>query len=70
MVDLSFPPGIKEKLIAEGKASTHHLIPKSGWLSYRIEKAEDPADAVELFRLQYQHLTGKSVKEKWAKLSP
>lgn len=70
MVDLSFPPGIRKKLIAEGKASTHHLIPKSGWLSYRIEKAEDAAGAIELFRLQYQRLTRKSLKEKWAKLSP
>ena len=68
IADLPFPKNLAKKLIAEGKASPHHFIPQSGWLSYRIERNEDVARAIELFRLQYQRLTSNGVKDKWWKL--
>jgi hypothetical protein len=66
MVDLPFPKADGKKLISEGKASAHHFIPQSGWLSYRIEKTEDVAGAIDLFRLQYKRMTSKN--SKWWKL--
>lgn len=68
MADLPFPKDVGKKLIAEGKASLHHFIPQSGWISYSIEKPEDVAGAIELFRLQYQRLTSKNKNDKWWKL--
>lgn len=66
MADLPFPANVRKRLIAEGKALPHHFIPKSDWLSYNIEKAEDVAGVIELFRLQYQRLKRKN-REKWWK---
>ncbi len=68
MADLPFPKAVGKKLIAEGKASLHHFIPQSGWISYPIEKTEDVAGAIELFRLQYQRLISKSKNDKWWEL--
>lgn len=32
-----FPKDISKKLMAQGKASPHHFIPQSGWISYYIK---------------------------------
>jgi hypothetical protein len=68
MVDLPFPKADGKKLIQEGKASPHHFIPQSGWLSNRIERTEDVAGAIELLRLQYRRMTNKRKNNKWWKL--
>ena len=34
LADLPFPRDIGKKLIAEGKALPHHVLPQSGWISY------------------------------------
>lgn len=35
-VDIPFSARLRKELIASGKASPHHLYPKSGWISYYI----------------------------------
>lgn len=57
MADLPFPKDVGKKLIAQGKASPHHFIPQSGWLTYYIEGPDGAAGAVELFRMQYERMT-------------
>lgn len=53
LADLPFPVRIREKLVAEGKASVHYLHPKTGWVSYHIRSERDVDAIIELFRLNY-----------------
>ena len=65
LADLPFPKDVGKKLIAECKASLHHFIPQSGWISYYIKGIDDIHSAIELFQMQYELMTsyGKN-KEK------
>jgi len=53
LADLPFPVRIREKLVAEGKASLHYLHPGTGWVSCYIRSEEDVDVIVELFRLNH-----------------
>ncbi len=57
IADLKFPAKVSKKLVKEGRVSLHHVIPKSGWVSYEIRNAKDVEAVIELFRLQYNRLT-------------
>ena len=57
IADLQFPTKVGKKLVKEGRVSPHHVIPKSGWVSYEIQNAKDVETVVELFRFQYNRLT-------------
>lgn len=58
LVDIPFTRKIRDQLIAEGKASHHHVLPDSGWISFWMKTAEDAHHAVWLFRLSYLHKIG------------
>ena len=58
VADLQFPKRISKKLVSDGRVSPHHVIPKSEWVSHEIQNAKDVEAVIELFRLQYQRLTG------------
>jgi hypothetical protein len=57
LADLPFPKDVGKKMIEEGKASPHHVLPESGWISYYISGIEDIQGVMELFRLQYERMT-------------
>ena len=44
----------RRKLVAAGKAESHHVLPESGWVSVRLRRHEDVASVIELFRLNYE----------------
>ncbi len=52
--DLPFSVKTREELVAVGKASLHHILPETGWVSYYIKGPEDVVRVVELFRLNYE----------------
>lgn len=56
LADLPFPMQIRNQLIESGRASPHHVLPKSGWVSKWIRGENDIAEVVELFRMQYKRL--------------
>src|SRR5215467_10912459 len=57
VADLPFPMRIRDELVSSGRASPHHVLPKSGWISYWIEKGEEDVPAViELFKMRYEQL--------------
>jgi hypothetical protein len=57
IADLKFPAKVSKKLVKEGYVSPHHIISKSGWVSHEILENKDVEKVIELFRLQYNHLT-------------
>ena len=59
LADLPFPVKVREELVASGKAKAHHVLPETGWVSYRIGGEGDVAGALELFRKNYERLTAR-----------
>ena len=57
MADLPFPVRMRKELVEAGEAQVHHVLPQTGWVSYRIRGGEDVAGALELFRKNYERLT-------------
>ena len=61
VADLPFPTKIRNELVSSGRASPHHVLPKSGWISYWIDKGDEDVPAViELFKMRYEQLKPRS----------
>ena len=54
MADLPFTRAVRDELIAAGRARPHHVLPDSGWVSYRLSSEADVPGAIALFRLSYE----------------
>jgi Family of unknown function (DUF5519) len=54
LADLPFPRRIAAMLVETGRAEPHHVLPDSGWVSFRIRGDDDVEAAIELFRLSYE----------------
>jgi hypothetical protein len=59
LADLPFPVRVRRELVADGRASPHHILPDTGWVSFYIRSADDLAGAIALFRLSYDRLVGR-----------
>jgi hypothetical protein len=59
LADLPFPVRVREELVAAGKAWEHHVLPQTGWTSYRIRDEGDVEGALELFRMNYERLVDR-----------
>lgn len=66
MADLPFPMKVRNDLIAAGRASAHHVLPDTGWVSFYMHKADDADAAIALFRLNYDR-PWLTAREKGAK---
>jgi hypothetical protein len=51
---LPFPIRVRARLVEEGRAVAHHVLPQSGWVSYPIRADADVENAIALFRLNYE----------------
>jgi len=60
LADLPFPKKVREELVSEGRARLHHVMPETGWVSYRIRGPENVEGALELFRLNYDLLVSRA----------
>lgn len=58
LADLPFPVRVGKELVASGRASVHHVLPDSGWVSYYLQGSQDVPAVLELFRLNYDRLAG------------
>jgi len=54
LVDIPFPTRVREAVVASGRASPHHLLPESGWVSFYLRETGDVARAIELLREAYE----------------
>ncbi len=59
LADLPFPVRVREELVREGRALQHHILPRSGWVSYPIRGADAVPGAIALFRLAYDRATAR-----------
>jgi len=41
----------RETLVRDGRASPHHVFPRSGWISFWIRDGGDVASAIDLIRI-------------------
>jgi hypothetical protein len=57
--DLPFPVRVRRELVADGRASLHHILPDTGWVSYYMRGPADLEGAIALFRLNYERLAGR-----------
>jgi hypothetical protein len=53
LVDIPFTKRIRDVLLKEKRAEKHHVMPDSGWVSYRIQSDEDVDGALWLLRVAY-----------------
>lgn len=70
LADLPFPVRIRQALVESGRALPHHVLPDSGWVSFRIHSPEDVDAAIALFRLNYERLTAATPGEAPAEAEP
>jgi hypothetical protein len=52
--DIVFPMQVRNQLVAEKKAEPHHILPQSGWITFRFRKESDVDHAIELFKSSYE----------------
>jgi hypothetical protein len=57
LADLPFTIDVRNKLVESGRASAHHILPQSGWVSYWIKGEEDIPNVIELFKMRYDFLS-------------
>jgi len=57
--DIPFPKPIRDSLVAAGRAEPHHILPGSGWITFRLVRPEDIEKAIELFRMSYDNSRSK-----------
>lgn len=58
MLDLPFPVRLRRELVAAGRADAHHMLPNTGWVTFRLRTEHDVPAALELLRLNYERLHG------------
>ncbi|MGH2581670.1 MAG: luciferase family protein [Anaerolineales bacterium] len=63
LLDVPFPKRVRNELIADGKAAPHHVLPESGWISFRIRNQQDVANAISLLRRSYEIAANQKVRQ-------
>ena len=64
LLDVPFPRRVKDELVAAGRARPHHILPDSGWISFRIEAQGDVEAAIALLRRSYDLVTEQLARRK------
>ena len=54
LVDIPFPKPIRNELVERGATEPHHILPRSGWVSVYLRKADDVERAIQLLRRSYE----------------
>ena len=62
LVDIPFPKGVRNEIVAAGLAEPHHVLPESGWVSFYLRQAADVQRAVGMLQRSYELAVGRSRK--------
>ncbi len=63
LVDIAFPRAIRDEIVAGGLAKPHHVLPDSGWVSFRIHETADVERAIVLLRRSYDLAAARQAHE-------
>ena len=69
LADIPLPRRVRDELVAAGRAQPHHVLPDSGWISFRIESPDGVDEAIELLRLAYERATAARSRKHAAELT-
>lgn len=58
LLDVPLPRRLRDEVVAQGRATAHHILPESGWVSYRLRQQADLDGALSLLRLAYRRRMG------------
>ena len=64
LLDVPFPRGVHDELIAAGLAELHHVLPDSGWISFRLKADSDVNPAIALLRRSYDVIAAQLARRK------
>jgi hypothetical protein len=53
LVDIPFPKPVRNELVKSGEAESHHILPKSGWISLFLRTEPDVERAIRLMRTSF-----------------
>jgi predicted DNA-binding protein (MmcQ/YjbR family) len=53
LVDIPFPKKVRDELVTNGLVQPHHVLPKTGWVSFYLREEADLQKAIELFKRSY-----------------
>lgn len=53
LVDIPFPTKVRNEIVEAGLAEPHHVLPRSGWISFYIRQPADVEKAVALLRRSF-----------------
>lgn len=54
LVDIPFPRTVRDEVVAARHAQAHHVLPESGWVSFRIKESKDIQLAIALLRQSFE----------------
>lgn len=52
--DLPFPRSVRDRLIADGRAMPHHVLPNSGCVTVPMRTGSEAATVIDLLRQNYE----------------
>jgi hypothetical protein len=59
LLDIPFPKRVRNELVTAGLAQPHHVLPQSGWVSFRIETEADVESAIALLRRSFDLISAQ-----------
>ncbi|WP_045520551.1 luciferase domain-containing protein [Neobacillus niacini] len=62
LADFPFPKSVRDELIQAKLAEPHHVLPNSGWVSFRIKGEQDIPHLFKLFKMQYDRIANKDAR--------
>jgi hypothetical protein len=64
LLDVPFPKKVRNELVASGLASPHHILPESGWTSFRLNRPADIDAAIALLRRSFDLINAQLERRK------
>jgi Family of unknown function (DUF5519) len=54
LVDIPFPRKVRDEIVATGRAEPHHILPRSGWISFYLNEPDDVGRAIALLQQSFE----------------
>lgn len=54
LVDVPFPKKVRDEIVTAGRAQPHHILSKTGWVSFYLRQEPDVEQAIALLKESYE----------------